>query len=1339
MAEIKITDLVSQETIDKIKELNGEMQSLLTSYSNTAKELAKGLDVRVKVVGDIDQLEKLLIDKTKEATATTEKLNEVMAQRSKVVADTTNTISRQLMEQERVNKVQRETYTEHERVKKLLESYHDTYKGQLESLNSLTNQLKANKEAQKSNEAAYAAGKITLSEYSARQVELLARNRELTQQKRTLSQIMAAEEKAAQAQDGSYVQMSQHLELLKKAYKELSEEGRNSPFGREIEASIQNLDAHLKDVAADMGEFQRNVGNYAIAGRNGVVSTESLMEALKQEAITIKDVSDQSKILTEARGMLNTSDANYDKTVSMINSKLAENRRKLADVSDIMNVQATTAAEAEAQNKRLVEAIKQVDQTSEGADRMIRQLNAKIDENNKIIEAGNGSRASIKKDLKELVIEIANLSIEYQSLTAEEKASAEGQALAEHIRELTNQAGALKDAISDTNTAISNAASDTRTLDQLSGSIQLAIDGFGLATGAAEMLGISEGELAEIQTKLQAAIAASNAMTKIQNALQKQSAVVQGVNVLQTKLRTTAETIHTAAQGKGIIVTKAATAAQWAFNAAANANPIGLLVVAIVACIAAVYGLIKAFEAFVGPSRSATKELEKQSEEVDRLKKHHEEMIGVLEASGASAERIARYRLKSLDDEIAKQREAIRVAREKGASQEEIAKAVEKEHELVDELGNLYEAQYFGLQKIISDVNLQELKEKEGNAAVKKKLLDEEIDGQKRLIEQLRETAILYDKETSKLDEALVALEKKREQRTKEINKEAANQAQSLMNELKAAVRKGEDDMLKLIEDSYEREKAVEETAYRRKIDDLDNEIKAKRHSAKMVEALNTQKEAAEIEHRRKLEAIEEASAERRNKIEADLIASHLATVKEGSDEEYDWKLKSLQNQYDAELLAIDKSERTKSITTEQAETLRTDLVMKYAMLREKAEEDHASKMADLVQKRYANEQDDRNNAYIQELNDLKTRYARELAEAAGNAEKQAEIEKKFEDEQARLSESYAKKTAESTIRMLEETLLTEELSAEDRLKYERELAKAKIELEGLMADAALSQIKKTLEADNEAKEKRLKNWQDWAHVASEVLSNINELAGAVYDGQIQKIEDQQEANDAAAEAEIERITKLVEQSVITEEEGEARKRAAEDRTAQKTEELEKKKAQIKYKQAIFDKALSVANIGLNTAMALMQLWVKPGWPAAIPMMAVVGALGAMQLATVLATPIPKYAKGTDRHRGGPAIVGDGGVKEVVLYGDQAWLTPDRPTLVDLPAGASVYPNVIDFTQNAPAVSPQSLPPTVIVNNDNKNLEEKMDKVIYLFTIYNRNRRTDGVVTDVELLKNWRQ
>ena len=67
MSETRITDLVAPEAIEKIKELSGEMQNLLVIYTSVAKDLAKGVDVNIRVVGDIDRLETFLVEKSKQA------------------------------------------------------------------------------------------------------------------------------------------------------------------------------------------------------------------------------------------------------------------------------------------------------------------------------------------------------------------------------------------------------------------------------------------------------------------------------------------------------------------------------------------------------------------------------------------------------------------------------------------------------------------------------------------------------------------------------------------------------------------------------------------------------------------------------------------------------------------------------------------------------------------------------------------------------------------------------------------------------------------------------------------------------------------------------------------------------------------------------------------------------------------------------------------------------------------------------------------------------------------------------------------------------------------------
>ena len=64
---VKITDLIDPGEIEKLKQLDTELMKVLDTYTNVAKELAKGLEINVKVVGDIDKLQDLLAVKSKEA------------------------------------------------------------------------------------------------------------------------------------------------------------------------------------------------------------------------------------------------------------------------------------------------------------------------------------------------------------------------------------------------------------------------------------------------------------------------------------------------------------------------------------------------------------------------------------------------------------------------------------------------------------------------------------------------------------------------------------------------------------------------------------------------------------------------------------------------------------------------------------------------------------------------------------------------------------------------------------------------------------------------------------------------------------------------------------------------------------------------------------------------------------------------------------------------------------------------------------------------------------------------------------------------------------------------
>lgn len=308
-------------------------------------------------------------------------------------------------------------------------------------------------------------------------------------------------------------------------------------------------------------------------------------------------------------------------------------------------------------------------------------------------------------------------------------------------------------------------------------------------------------------------------------------------------------------------------------------------------------------------------------------------------------------------------------------------------------------------------------------------------------------------------------------------------------------------------------------------------------------------------------------------------------------------------------------------------------------------------------------------------------------------------------------------------------------------LRNSIETAKAMINLmpDGADKDEAIAKLRKQMAElktlmstdfeegsdDNWASKSWQDKWSESIEYVSQAMNGVADIVGGSFDAQIQKIEKEQEANEEAGQKELERIQELADKGVITTEEAEARKRAAEEKTAKKNEELEKKKAALQTRQAKLEKAANIASVIMNTAVAIMKAWGQEGIFGA-PMAALIGAMGAMQLATIIAQPIPKYAKGTKSHKGGLAVVGDGGVSETVITDNGMYLTPDTPTLVNLPKGAQVIPYVLNMDAmkaNASDIDglmayrkEHELPPITIENDysglqrDIKRLEESQRK-----------------------------
>lgn len=1457
MADHKITDFVDQSAIDGLKRLKDELLSAKEAYIQTASELAKGLKAPVDGLDQLEKLTKQVADLQRQAAEATKKHNAALEEQSRIAANTTNTISRQLMEQERVNKTTRESYTEQEKVKKLLEQFHDTYENQLQSLVKVNAQLKANSKEQKDNEKMLSMGRISMDKFTATQAELIAQHRSLTQEKRTLTQIMTAEEKATQSQEGSYVHMSQQLELLKKAYKDLSEEGRNADFGKELEMSIQNLDAHLKDVAADMGEFQRNVGNYAIAGQKGVVSTESLNEVLAQAPKTIQDVVDQTKILEEARRMLDKSDANYADTLRTIDEQLASNKASLTDVTDIINKDATTVAEAEAQNKRLQEALKYVDLSADDAQQRIDSLNHKIDANNAVIEKSTSTTEKKAKAEKEAAEAAKKLADEEKKLAEEERKAAKeaeelqkkNEGVADTLLNLiginTNlgssfrgigEGGNVLDGINTKVSALGKTLMGllsnpwvltflgiggvvagfkwwydynkglieaSRLTENFTGATGAAADkvtadmqtlaekmgkGYDVTIGAANTLvqqfgmswdvayrkmkdGISAGAdmsgnmVANIErfapAMRDAGVSADEFMAilaETRNGIFNEDGIqniVKGGTRLRAMTKQTEESLNAVGisakqmqkdleDGNISMLDAVKQVAGKLKEIPENSQEAGQIMKNVFGRTAAEGGTlliqsIADINTNLDKAKENMGELGKVNEEqMDAQRELNEVLMAVFKMSGTSFETMTANAktfvaqgitgiIKGCVDivnwfiEIYNKSQYIRTEinyiKAVFLTLWDVVKAV------FALMFNGFKALGGAIDGVLSIMNGDFSK---GFDKIKSSVAD----GFKNMADTVISTAkeigtdvgdAYADAVNSRLEKVSLELDgddidsgdsKSSTPKNKPTpidggldEKEAEKRAKEELKRLHEL----EESKISILEEGHEKDLALIRLKFKKKLDEIKGNGDTEQ-ALRIQLAEQCEKEVAqcELNYQRELAKIN--------------LDNRLASVEEGSKEELDLKLAQLESQRAAEIESAKKTGADVSLINDKFNRQRAEML-----------EDYAAEQVEKSQQAYAVESAIADNAYNQQLNKLNAKYAEELKAAGNNQAKREEITRKHEKSVALLTEYYAQQKAQASIDSIEQMLNAENLSAEDRLKLEDRLAKAKIELEKAVTDAVIAENQRQVDNDTQAYQKRIANAQRWLQVASDGLNAINELASTIFDAKIERIEAEQDANTEAGEAEQERITELVEQNVITEEEGEARKRAAEEKTARKNEELEKKKQQLKYKQAVWDKANNLAQAGIATALAITQALPN------VALAALAGAMGAIQIATIVATPIPKYAKGTKDHPGGLAIVGDGGRQEVVSYGGNMFLTPDTPTLIEMPKGAEVFPDADKFIASnadlAGAMQQIGDSPQVIVNNDYSDLKREVAFLCYLIKMQTKAQRKFANRSNYEHLK----
>lgn len=394
----------------------------------------------------------------------------------------------------------------------------------------------------------------------------------------------------------------------------------------------------------------------------------------------------------------------------------------------------------------------------------------------------------------------------------------EGKQGTEEYRRLSQETAVLRDAVKDATAEITNMASDTSDLDAVLGFAAGASGGFAAFTGAMELFGSESEEVEEAQKKLQAAIAITTGVQAIQNAVQKQSALMLGISRIQMAALSKAQVYNRLVTIQGTKATLAATVAQKAFNLIASANPYVLLALALVT----VVGALVLFAS----------NTDKSAKNQQKLNEAQKVWLDYLETEATEMNRVSNERIAQLNRElnVAKARNAS-LSETRKIEDEILAERIRAHNKSVgfygEEIDNLEanRAKLKQLQEMLVQVNNAKA---QGDKTIK---IDVDLDGKidKVKVDDAIEAIQGQIDNTGKSVDIAVNLLTEGADLEAERKIQAAQRLQENRDAAKAEtdiLRKAEDTRIALIQDTYKQRQAQTQAANARAIADIQLQLR---------------------------------------------------------------------------------------------------------------------------------------------------------------------------------------------------------------------------------------------------------------------------------------------------------------------------------------------------------------------------------------------------------------------------------------------------------------------------------------------------------------------------------
>lgn len=918
--------------------------------------------------------------------------------------------------------------------------------------------------------------------------------------------------------------------------------------------------AALKQQAAELRKEQKALDLSTKEGREAYVAYTAQIKAVNAEASKLeRQITNDIKAQNQAKGSLN-----------QLSSELNNMKAKYRNLSEEVRQSPFGV---------------QMQQDIDALNTKLKEAEAAYGDNQRSV----GDYAIAGKALTQELGEITDKL--YELATAGQRGSKEYETLAKKAQD-------LRKAQQEVDAEIDAGGSLTKNLDGLMQAVSGVTAAYTLWQSASQLLGIQNEELEATMQKVVIATTALNALQQIQISLQKQSAAV----IL-------AKTV----------ATKAATAAQWLWNAAMAANPIGAVVAAVTALIAGIVALGKALT-----QSSGTKQLKAETEAAREAAEEYEEYKNTREEAAEQSERDAKAQSAATDALIAQRRaegatEEELAAIKKQAADEASEAAIQKAEAENESAKAMLKSTETTLAALRAEMAVFEARGKTHKKAYKEAA--EEAAKLQKIIDELNASidennTRITEENTSILERNTDARERNAKAVRTALDREYQQRAQQSerMQALQEANIKAEAGYLK--EDEISRmyyEQRLANLAERGQRDRLALQLKYGKITREDYLYQLAQMDA-------EAEARNKENINRTNKYYEDLRRTILDNVKKTEDEEvaevnakYDKMLQDLEkaaSDYAAPVRIEGMSEEEYQAELDKFDEFRLNQLKLETAIEQQREEEIKSI---------------RDNALSERLKSIEEAYADDLKKFTDNEGEKLKVQEKILREQIEVRRKAGQETGDleaqlranlsaQNIREMNAELANTELNArqryETKMKYLQE--EAALYKGNAAKQAEINQ--QMIEAESTMWNERAEGLQNWASQVSSAMSTINDLFAAAEERQLQDAENYNERQK-------EILQSRLDSGIISQEEYEAE-------VTKLDEELDKKTAEIERKAAIRDRIIKTFSVITDTATAIMGAVAASPLTAGMPWTAIISALGAVQLATIAAAPLPKAARG---------------------------------------------------------------------------------------------------------------